>query len=112
MAAAVGSREMKVVPVLRGIFRELRRATKKKPLSQEPAYRYLMEFTRRHKVTDQRICRAEMELRYMASTYHSYLSGIRKHQELLDRYHSRGERSVEETASMVGLGLPSKEDPR
>lgn len=93
--------------VIRGIFRELRKTTKKNPISQNAAYQYVMECSRQHQITDQRVCKAETELYFMASAYHCYLNGTRKHQELFHRYYGQGERTVQETASIVGLGLPN-----
>ena len=39
-------------------------------------------------------------------TYITYLQSSREHRELLTRYQGRGERSVEESANLVGLELP------
>ena len=42
--------------------------------------------------------------------YRTYLASQRKYMELHDEYNSKGERSVEETAKLVGFKLPH--DPK
>ncbi|GFR01024.1 protein FMC1 homolog [Trichonephila clavata] len=93
--------------VLRGITHELRRANPNlKPISQGIAFSYLINEYRRHQITEKRTCKSEEELHTMAKTYLCYLRSLRENQELIERYHSHGERSVEETARLVGFSLP------
>ncbi|GIY76056.1 protein FMC1 homolog [Caerostris darwini] len=99
--------------VLRGISHELRRANPKlKPVSQTTALSYLMNEYRSHQVTEKRICKNDEELNMMAKTYLCYLESLRQNQELIDRYHSHGERSVEETAQLVGFSLPQSSNDK
>ncbi|XP_055930458.1 protein FMC1 homolog [Argiope bruennichi] len=93
--------------ILRGISHELRRANPNlKPVSQTTAFSYLINEYRKHQVTEKRTCKSAEELSTMAKTYLCYLQSLRENQELIDRYHSHGERSVEETAKLVGFSLP------
>ncbi|GFW13517.1 protein FMC1 homolog [Trichonephila clavipes] len=93
--------------VLRGITHELRRANPNlKPVSQGLAFSYLINEYRRHQVTEKRTCKSAEELNTMAKTYLCYLRSLRENQELIERYHSHGERSIEETARLVGFSLP------
>lgn len=43
----------------------------------------------------------------MAETYLTYLESTRNYQQLKQMYAGRGERSVSETANLVGLKLPN-----
>ncbi|GFT15745.1 protein FMC1 homolog [Nephila pilipes] len=93
--------------VLRGISQELRRANPNlKPVSQSIAFTYLINEYRRHQVTEKRTCKSAEELNIIAKTYLCYLKSLRENQELIDQYHSHGERSIEETARLVGFSLP------
>ncbi|KAG8176938.1 hypothetical protein JTE90_020994 [Oedothorax gibbosus] len=95
--------------VLRGITHELRRANPKmSPISKTYAYQYIIDEVRNHQVTEKRACKSSEELNIMAKTYLCYLQSLRQNQELLNRYHNKGERSVEETARLVGLQVPNK----
>lgn len=102
----------KSISVLKGIISELRFIHQKQDVQvkETPAFRYIMEQYRKYNVTDQKLCRGRQELNYLAQTYLSYLSNTRKHKELYAEYHGKGERSVEETANLVGLRLPKLYD--
>jgi hypothetical protein len=43
---------------------------------------------------------------YLADTFSCYLSSVRRYNKIKDQYHGKGERSVEETAHLVGFKLP------
>ncbi|EDL13630.1 RIKEN cDNA 1110001J03, isoform CRA_a, partial [Mus musculus] len=57
-------------------------------------------------VTSEKLCRAQHELHFQAATYLCLLSSIRQHVALHQEFHGKGERSVEESAGLVGLQLP------
>lgn len=59
-------------------------------------------------MTDQRICRGPNELRFIGESYQTYLSSGEKYRQLLNKYHGKSERSVEQTAKMMGFKLPEK----
>ncbi|XP_077483757.1 protein FMC1 homolog isoform X3 [Amblyomma americanum] len=84
--------------------------TKWKPLRSHLAARYLLSEARKHQTTEKRLCRAHQELQAKMDTYRCYLASSRRGRELYLQYHARGERSVEESARLVGLGLPEPFD--
>jgi len=95
------------VAVLRAISRELRLShppgTK---LSGSRPLGYIVEQYRRHQLTQEQYCKQTEEMTFLASTYATYLESQRKWKELNDEWHARGERTVEDTARMVGFKLP------
>ncbi|XP_013781309.1 protein FMC1 homolog [Limulus polyphemus] len=103
-----------ILHVIRGIGHEIRHSSSTKSVIQNPTFRYILEQTRKHQVTEKRVCRGQAELQYLAHTYLCYLSSIRRQKELHEMYHGKGERTIKETASLVGLTLPddrAREDP-
>ncbi|KAM5187521.1 protein FMC1 homolog [Callospermophilus lateralis] len=93
---------------LRGLLRELRylSVATGRPYRDTAAYRYLVKAFRAHRVTSEKLCRAQHELHFQAATYLCLLRSIREHVALHQEFHGRGERSVEESAGLVGLQLP------
>ncbi|XP_057645394.1 protein FMC1 homolog [Chionomys nivalis] len=93
---------------LRGLLRELRylNAATGRPYRDTAAYRYLVKTFRAHRVTSEKLCRAQHELHFQAATYLCLLRSIRQHVALHQEFHGKGERSVEESAGLVGLQLP------
>ncbi len=61
-------------------------------------------------VTSRQFCRSEADMRHLGDTYRTYLSSQRIWRHLHDEYHGKGERSVAETAKIVGFKLPH--DPK
>lgn len=59
-------------------------------------------------VTSEKLCRAQHELHFQAATYLCLLRSIREHVALHQEFHGKGERSVEESAGLVGLKLPQQ----
>ena len=55
------------------------------------------------------VCRHREEAAHLADTYSTYLSSQRRWYELQQEYHAKGERSVPDTAKMVGFNLPHEE---
>lgn len=96
---------------VRRVFTELRRSSdhgarvKDLKISQ-----YIMEQYRKHQLTEKQYCKAAEEMNHLASSYATYLSSQRNWQKVHQEYHSSGERSVEDTAKMVGFKLPH--DPK
>lgn len=115
--------------MFRNLIRELRITNHTyKSLFESPVYQYVEKQYRKHmgmmcklifflrlciisyyyhvcdyQVTDKVVCRANAEGRYLAETYHLYLQSTRKASQLRSEYHVAGERSVRETADMVGF---------
>ena len=64
----------------------------------------------KHETTSKLHCKEEEEMKHLAQTYATYLTSQKKWKEVHNLYHSKGERSVEETARIVGFKLPH--DPK
>ncbi|KAG1659584.1 Protein FMC1 [Nymphon striatum] len=74
------------------------------------AYSYITQQYKNNIVTDQKLCRGSKELHHMASSYLCYLKSNRKYQSLFNEYHSKSNRSIAETAGIVGLRVPKTYD--
>jgi hypothetical protein len=90
---------------LRKIARELR-LVKINPVHKSKGMVYILNQFRKHEVTQEQQCKHQAEMQFLADTYGTYLASQREWKELNDYYHARGERSVADTAKMVGFNLP------
>ncbi|XP_034983349.1 protein FMC1 homolog [Zootoca vivipara] len=102
--AALGS----PLRTFRGLLRELRYVQGGRSYRETEAYQYLKEAFRAHRVTSEKLCRAQHDLHFQAATYLCLLRSVREHLALHKEYHSKGERSTEEAAGLVGLKLPQQ----
>uniref|UniRef100_G8F3T3 Protein FMC1 homolog n=1 Tax=Macaca fascicularis TaxID=9541 RepID=G8F3T3_MACFA len=77
---------------LRGLLRELRylSAATGRPYRDTAAYRYLVKAFRAHRVTSEKLCRAQHELHFQAATYLCLLRSIREHVALHQEFHGKG----------------------
>uniref|UniRef100_A0A914YAN7 Protein FMC1 homolog n=1 Tax=Panagrolaimus superbus TaxID=310955 RepID=A0A914YAN7_9BILA len=90
----------------RRIVSELKKA--KGSLSRDsPEFRFIMDQMRNHRVTQKMNCKSPNEMEHLADTYATYLNSTRFLAELQERYRG-GERSVSESANLVGLQLPKE----
>ncbi|KAH8397706.1 hypothetical protein KR215_010092 [Drosophila sulfurigaster] len=97
--------------VLRSLLHELRQAASDaNDMKKSLAARYIRAQYKRFETTDQQLCKARNEAIFLGQTYLTYLSSQRKYNEIYREYHGRGERSVKETADLVGFKLPT--DPK
>ena len=97
--------------LLRKLIRELRHASSGVPSAANPrAIQYIFQQYRKYQVTDQQYCKAAEEMSHFADSYATYLESQRVWKQVHDQYHAQGERSVEETARLVGFKLPH--DPK
>ncbi|XP_045102923.1 protein FMC1 homolog isoform X3 [Portunus trituberculatus] len=97
------------IQTLRCLIREIRRTLlPHENLRHSPAFEYMMKEYRHNAVTDQQCCRQQEEMAYLAHTCATYLEASRRYQELHQEYHCRGERTVKETADIVGFKLPNE----
>ena len=98
--------------LIAGLFREIRRAsTEKAPkIANAPQTSYIRAQLERFRVTSRQHCRAEEEMRYLADAYATYLRSQRQWLKVHEEFHAKGERSVAETARLVGFKLPH--DPK
>lgn len=74
------------------------------------AAKYIVSQYKKFETTEQQHCRAKEEMQFAAQAYLCYLRSVRQHKELSEAYSGRGERSIRETADMVGFKLPH--DPK
>lgn len=101
-----------VLVTLRGLLSELRKQSSSKPLKENQMARYILDQYRKYQTTDQHLCKAIDEMNLRARTYYNYLHNSRITKEINKEYKGKGERSVEETAKMVGFKLPHVPKPK
>lgn len=70
----------------------------------------MLNLIRQNKVTERRYCRPQDYYKFFSQTYLTYLESSRLQAELTAKYFNKGEKSVEESAKLVGLRLPKKVD--
>lgn len=99
-----------IVRTLRQLMFEIRYFNSEKKLSDSLLVRYIMMQFHKYKETDQQLCKAQEEMKFLASSYLCYLQSQRRYKEICDQYHVKGERSIKETADMMGFKLPH--DPK
>lgn len=102
--------KMTAVSTIRNIISELRHALPKENLKSSLALKYIVGESRKYQMTDEQLCKAKEEMKFMAETYLCYLKSSRLCQQIQEDFHGKGERTVEETAKMVGFKLPH--DPK
>lgn len=71
-----------------------------------PIVESMIEEIRKHDITDQRICRAPQELNFIGESYRTYLESGEEYRTLYTKHYGKGEKSVQESANIVGLKLP------
>ncbi|CAH0399687.1 unnamed protein product [Chilo suppressalis] len=96
---------------LRQLLYELRQQSSTKRLSENQMVLYIFNQYRKHQTTDQQLCKAAEEMHYRAKTYYNYLHYARKYKEINTEFKGKGERSLQETANMVGFKLPHDPKP-
>ncbi|XP_053604731.1 protein FMC1 homolog isoform X2 [Plodia interpunctella] len=96
---------------LRQLLSEIRKQSTTKKLSENQMVRYIMSQYRKYQVTDQHLCKAIDEMHFKAKTYCDYLQYSRRYMEINVEFKGRGERTVAETAKMVGFKLPHDPKP-
>lgn len=95
---------------LKSLLTELKTISPEATRKESLAAKYIVSQYRKFETTEEQHCRAKDEMQYAAQTYLCYLRSVRKHKELSEQYSGRGERSVRDTADMVGFKLPH--DPK
>ncbi|XP_031625621.1 protein FMC1 homolog [Contarinia nasturtii] len=95
----------------KSLLNELRLCSPSGRLSKDSlAFKYITNQFQVHQTTDQTLCKAREEMRFLGETYLCYLRSLRKYAEIQKEYKGKGERSIKETADMVGFKLPH--DPK
>lgn len=92
--------------ILRQIISEIRFATPTSTLPNNLTLRYIFDQYRKHQTTDEQLCKSREEMKFMANTYLCYLRSSRLYKEINEEFHARGERTVSQTANMLGFKLP------
>jgi hypothetical protein len=101
---------MAAVKTLRGLLNELRLASPNGTVKDSLATQYILDQYRKLQTTDEQLCKVKDEMHYLGQTYLCYLQSLRKYKAINADYKGAGERSVEDTARMVGFKLPH--DPK
>lgn len=96
--------------LLRSLLNELRLASPDGTIKDSLATNYILSQFKRYNTTEEQLCKARDEMQFLGRTYLTYLSSSRKHKSIQQEYKGKGERSVKETATMVGFKLPH--DPK
>lgn len=96
----------KNLSVLRLLANEIRKSSSKPTGRDNSLMSYITQQNRAHQETSEVFCKAREELQNLADNYLCYLHSIRKYHEINSFYSGKGERSVKETANLVGFKLP------
>lgn len=97
--------------VYRSIIHELRLASPNGTINKDSlVLKYITSQYRKYKTTDQQLCKAREEMQFLGNTYLCYLQSLRKQEDIQKHFKGKGERSVKDTADMVGFKLPH--DPK
>lgn len=101
----------KMANLYRAIINEIRLVSPNGVAKKDsPIMKYLSSQYRQHATTDELLCKAKEEAKFLGETYLCYLKSVRRQAEIVKEYGGKGERSVEETAGLVGFKLPH--DPK
>lgn len=95
---------------LRSLLREIRGSSNTKKIAENPQVQFLMSQYRKYQTTDEQLCKMRDEMTFLGETYHCYLRSSRNYREINSHYKGAGERSIEDTANLVGFKLPH--DPK
>lgn len=97
---------------LRLLLSEIRKTSSSKKIANNQMVQYIFNQYRKYQSTDQQLCKAVDEMHYKAKTYCDYLVNSRRYKEINAEYKGRGERSIEETANLVGFKMPHDPKPQ
>ncbi|XP_045532290.1 protein FMC1 homolog isoform X2 [Pieris brassicae] len=95
---------------LRQLLSELRKLSSSPKLAENQMARYILSQYRKYQTTDQQLCKAADEMHFRAKSYCEYLHNARRYKEINTEFKGKGERTVGETANMVGFKMPH--DPK
>ncbi|XP_050484749.1 protein FMC1 homolog [Bombus huntii] len=98
------------IKLLHTLIQEIRRTSSQQKSENNIMTQYILEQARSHRETSEVLCKAREELKNLAETYLCYLNSQRVCKEIQIRYAGKGERSIKETADLVGFKLPH--DPK
>lgn len=92
--------------ILYHLLREIRSTSYSGKVTDSLIAKYIINQYRKYNVTSAQLCKREDEMNYLADTYRCYLRSARVYKELYAKYHGKGQRSIQETADIVGFKLP------
>lgn len=95
---------------LRQLISEVRSVTSGGKLTDSTLTKYIFSQHRQYKETGEQLCKAREEMKFLSQTYLCYLQSQRKFLEIHAHFHGKGERSIRDTATLVGFKLPH--DPK
>lgn len=98
--------EKSSLSILRSLAHELRHFNSNVKLLDRPLMRWILSEYRSNQFTSSQYCRGPDEMAWVARTYLQYVQAQRICRELTDQ-HQRREKTVQETADMIGFKLPS-----
>ncbi|XP_018305665.1 UPF0562 protein C7orf55 [Mycetomoellerius zeteki] len=98
------------IKIVRSLVQELRRVSQTKNTKENAMLHYVMEQAHAHKETSEVLCKAREELKNLAEMYLCYLKSQQACKDIHKQYGGKGERSIKETADLVGFKLPH--DPK
>lgn len=99
-----------IVKMVRSLVQELRRVSRNKNMKENAMLQYIMEQAHIHKETSEVLCKAREELKNLAEMYLCYMRSQQACKAIHKQYAGKGERSIKETADLVGFKLPH--DPK
>ncbi|XP_063699043.1 protein FMC1 homolog [Culicoides brevitarsis] len=97
--------------LLRGLLHELRLSSPDGNIKNSGMAKYMIEQFRKYQTTDMQLCKAKDEMQFLGNTYLTYLRSLRQHKAINAEYKGRGERSIKDTADLVGFKLPHDKKP-
>jgi len=102
--------QLDAVKVVSKLLKEVRNVTPSQKLKDSLMAPHVFQLIDKYKVTDAQLCKKKNEMLFIADTYRCYLESSRRYKDILEKYHTKGERTVKQTADMVGFKLPH--DPK
>jgi hypothetical protein len=101
---------MTAVKTFRSILNELRLVSPNGTIKDSLAAQYVITQFRKYQTTDEQLCKEKDEMLFLGQTYNCYLHSIRNLKKINDEYKGAGERTIRDTANLVGFKLPH--DPK
>lgn len=96
--------------LLRSLLNELRLCSPDGTIKESLMAKYVLQQYKKFQTTDLQLCKAKEEMQFLGNTYLTYLQSGRKHKAINVNYKGKGERSIRDTANLVGFKLP--QDPK
>ncbi|OQV14974.1 hypothetical protein BV898_10875 [Hypsibius exemplaris] len=97
--------------IYRAILHEIRLQKLHNPIRTDLTTYISREF-KKHTVTEEKFCRANESALFDAKTYLEMLRSTRLHRALAAHYKGKGERTIEESANLVGLTSDYTNSPK